>query len=274
MTDQATVEATPAPEQAPVEQTVETQVEPQEEDVDLSSRFAALTRKEKSLLEQQRELKERIKYAEEYENAKKNAKMNPKAAMESLGLTYEELTNFILNDEQPDETTKVNTKIEALEKMLEDERNARLKEKEDAQTQAQQQLVEEYRGKMYELASSDENYELVHTYGDEGQDLAFKIAEAHYEQNSEVLPPEQALKLAEEYLENELKNKFVNTKKVKAMLGLTETKEEPKPTDVERDITLTNEVQSTSSFDSMDYIEDDEASKRRAAEMLAKSLRS
>lgn len=193
---EATQADAPAPEAAPVE-------EPK-----LGKRFAELTRRQRELFEKEQSIKALEGKLNPVQQAIETAKQNPMKLLEAAGITYEELTEYILNGEEPTEASvsPVEKKVEELE--------LKLKAKEEAEEQARQKAYEEqinaFRG---EISKAAEAYELVHTL--EQTDLVYDVILEHHSRTGNVLPIDQALQLTESYLEEQAK-KVLSVSKFRA----------------------------------------------------------
>ena len=287
--------ATPATSTAPQAAPSETPDAPSDDNPDLSRRFAMLTKRERQILERDKQIKDREKAANErwsaveaYENAKKDFERNPFAIIEALGhdkqKAFRMMSEFILNDEKPKEPTFEETaksRIERLEKQLEAEAKAKEEEAARAAAEEEESIISNYKAAITEAMSTSDAFEFTAAHGDEGMELAYNIAWEHYLANNEIMPPQKALELAENYIESQIKERFTKTKKfAKLMEGLNQTPNETKPPAPEvkhqdsDDMTLTNRAvaESSSYRDAFDHLEDDEASKRRAAEFLKGQL--
>src|SRR4051812_20153206 len=76
-------------------------IEPKEDDIKFGKRFAAITAKERAIKQREAKLKSESQAVREYQEAKKQAKLNPIAYLSTLGLDYRQLTDHVLNDQKP-----------------------------------------------------------------------------------------------------------------------------------------------------------------------------
>lgn len=181
--------ATPAPE--------EKKPEAKKPD-DFANKFGILAKKERALQKEQAEWKPKIESAKKFEDAQANAKKDPLAYLAAVGLTYEDITEFVVNDKKPTpslETKAVEDKIKALEKERSDEKEA-------AKKKAVENAITKFRGDIAEFVKTNaETHELVSLSGDEAQNLIYDVVEDHYEKHQKVLPIAEAAKAVEDYLE-------------------------------------------------------------------------
>lgn len=186
-----------------------------------ADRFALLARKEQDLLRKQQAVKQQqqilAQQAEQlraFEQAKKQALLNPLDALKQLGLTYEQITEFVLNDNKPTpnaEVMSVRQELEEFKRAQREEQQKLLEEQREMQTQEQQAIIETFREEVGEYVSQHaETYELTNLYG--GANLVSDVIEEHFKQSGKLLTIPEAAKLVEEHYE-ELARKAQQTKK-------------------------------------------------------------
>lgn len=253
-----TVQVTQA--QAPVEpvkqETQAAEVKPevaiQDKKETLSSQFAALAKKEKRIVTKQqeleaknKELEEKLQKYEQFEAKKKNAKLNPLDFLSEAGLTYDELTEFMLNGGKPQSKDKVTeleerfnelvTKAEQEKKEREELEAKKLQEQEEKVIQQFKDTVKKH------VADKKDVYELINLY--DAQDLVISTIEAHYEKTQQILDTDTAAELVEKHLEDEVK-KLANANKFKDKFRLTE--EKPKESTPKDSVTLNSQLSASS----------------------------
>ena len=186
-----------------------------------ADRFALLARKEQDLLRKQQAVKQQqqilAQQAEQlraFEQAKKQALLNPLDALKQLGLTYEQITEFVLNDNKPTpnaEVMSVRQELEEFKRSQREEQQKLLEEQREMQTQEQQAIIETFREEVGEYVSQHvETYELTNLYG--GANIVSDVIEEHFKQSGKLLTIPEAAKLVEEHYE-ELARKAQQTKK-------------------------------------------------------------
>lgn len=186
-----------------------------------ADRFALLARKEQDLLRKQQAVKQQqqilAQQAEQlraFEQAKKQALLNPLDALKHLGLTYEQITEFVLNDNKPTpnaEVMSVRQELEEFKRAQREEQEKLLEQTREMQTREQQAIIESFREEVGEYVSQHaETYELTNLYG--GANLVSDVIEEHFKQSGKLLTIPEAAKLVEEHYE-ELARKAQQTKK-------------------------------------------------------------
>lgn len=254
---------------------------PEEKD-EFASKFAALSRKEKALRQREQEMQARIEEMEAQLKAKEEPKEpeqqelpleyrlknDPLGTLDKMGLSYDKLTQLVLNDGKlptdmqmelmrQDLDSKYGKEIEALKNQIE--------EREKAQEEAKYQ--ETIDGFKYELNNfidkNNEKYELISA--NNASDLVFEVIENHFKETEKVLSNEEAADAVEEYLLEEAK-KLAESKKLKSIFGAAQ----PKPEVQERKAqpTLSNTLSSQSGVKSSERFVSDEQSKAEAARLL------
>ena len=190
-----------------------------------SERFAALSRREKQLFKKQQEFKSQQaqmqKQAEQYqqfEALRQQVASNPLKAMEVLGISYQQLTDFILNGQKPTpelEVQQVRKEVEALkqQRQLEQQQAQQMqKRREEARFQADSKEFDEDISKF--MTDNVEKYELVSMHA--AQPIIRATIEQHYRNTKQIMDIEDATKLVEEYLEEQVRNTVEKSKKFQA----------------------------------------------------------
>ena len=217
--------------------------------VDMSARFAALSRKEKSIREAQEANKANTDKYSKFADLETLAKSNPSAVMEQYGITLDDLIAASLGGDAP--APSVEDQITALrEELAQSKKDTTQKELDNvkAQEEAHQASVDEailtYQNDITDhLGQNVERYELINLQG--AQDLVWQVTEAHFEANNgEILTPEQASDKVEEYLEGQVRkamelNRFKKTQEVDVG-GIFKT--EAQPNEPTQRSTLTSEL--------------------------------
>lgn len=206
-----------------------------EEETPISSKFAALAKKEKALVKQQADIKAKEATFSQREAAiaEREAKIKESEslwetdvlkALEMKGYTYQKLTDMILNgkatiEKAPEDPAALAKRLTdevrkefadkeaareaAIKKSQEDEKAAKAKELEEA--------TEAYRQQVINFTKENENeYELINMYGQ--QELVLGTVEAFYEKHNRVLSIKEASDMTEKYLTDEAE-RAVNSKK-------------------------------------------------------------
>lgn len=163
---------------------------------------------------------------------------NPLAALKKMGWSYQELTDFVLNNEKPtaelevkrvrDEFGRFKAQIEQ-DKLKEAEERKKAEEEElkDLETK-RSQAMEKFRTDLHSyIKSKADDYELINAY--EEHDLVLAIIEEQYNKTGESMEADKAAALAEKYLEDKHMGKLAQTKKFQSRFKQEELKAaEPK----------------------------------------------
>jgi hypothetical protein len=216
---------------------------------DLDKRFNALVAKERSLSQkaqqiskQNQEYTKRIAALEEQlkgvppveqvktstiNDLKARALANPLEAMKELGLTYEQLTQFVLNDNRPTPElveTRLQQEITSIKNRLEAEQKARDEAFKTQQLQMQEQSQRQYAeaANQVKLEITDfvsarpDDFALIQK--NEASETVFEVMNQHYNNTGRIMNIEEACKLVEEYFEEQALDLF-KVAKLQAKLG-------------------------------------------------------
>ena len=238
-------------EQAPVEQ-AQTPEPKAAEDArkPASAAFSTLAKKERMLVQQQQklmaekaELEKLRQDIEAYKGVKSKAKMDPIKFLEESGLSYEELTQFVINGGKPGPDAYVSEVKSELEKFKEEvagKEAARLQAEKEALEAQNAQIIADFKDSvMGFLSDNKEKYELIDLYN--AQDLVFSTIEQHFETTQKIMTKEEAAQLTEEYLEKEV-IKASQTKKLQSKLAPTPAPQEQKGFSTQQTKTLSNDL--------------------------------
>jgi len=202
-----------------------------------SPQLSILAKREKALQKQREEIQKSkldldSKYEEinKFKSLKEQAKTNPLKFLEEAGLTYEELTNFILNGNKPTaemETSSIKSEMQKLR----DEIAQREQERENSAKAMDEKRAQEAISNFKEnitgfLTGKPDDFELCNNYP-ESVDLIYDVIEAHFAQTEKVMSMEEAAKLVEDHFESEAM-KVTSFKKIQSKLA-------PKPAPTEED---------------------------------------
>jgi hypothetical protein len=198
----------------------------------LSSKFAALSKRETLLVKRDRELKAREASLQEKESKysnydkleadrKKEVALNPLKALEYYGLTYKDLTEFVLNGETPTPDSQVKvleTRLSEFEKRAEEERKAKEEADKKSVESEHEATLKQFRESCESFVKENsETYELINLYG--GTPVVIATIEQYFADSMDpetkvgkVLSFKEACDLVEKYYEDEAK-KLERTKK-------------------------------------------------------------
>jgi hypothetical protein len=191
--------------------------EAQKEENDYSSKFAALSRREKQLVERERKLKEiESKYKDKdsnyqsWEERKTKFKENPDSMFDEIGMSFDELINRKLGITE--ETPKELTQDEIYKKMqsdimseIEGREQKKREETEKLQLEAQEaenaQTISTFKSEIESsVKSQSDKYELINYQGN--YDLVFDVVQQYYAEHDEILDIDTAAEHVEQYLES------------------------------------------------------------------------
>lgn len=191
-------------------------VPPKEEQPKFHKQFQQLAAKERELQKEREAIKAEREEIAQYKSAKAQAKSDPLAFMQAHGLTYDEVTNFVLSKDSPEYAIKqLEKKLEAKEEAAKAEQ---IKAQQEADAKREQEAIGEYMADVKQLAS--EKYELVAASGDYNQVL--EVVEKYYLATQKALSPDEALTLVEDYLQGQV-DKLLATKKLSGKYKRSET---------------------------------------------------
>jgi len=189
-----------------------------------SDKFAVLARKEaevfrkqQAVRQQQAELARQAEEIKQFQEMKRQARMNPVDALKQLGLTYEEVTEYLMNDNKPTPAAEVMTlkqELEDFKRQQMEEQKRLLSEQRAAMEAEQQATIEQFHSEVNEyVAQHADTYELTALYN--GASLVAGVIEENFKQTQRLMSVPDAAKLVEEHFE-ELAKKAQATKKFAA----------------------------------------------------------
>lgn len=275
--------AQPAAEQAPApESATEQQLEAKEpeqlqprEDPDFVRRFNALARKEREMLQREQQIKERYQEFENYQKERAKLKDNPLDFLEANGWKFQDLADYVLNNNNPTPETQVSRLHKRLDEM-EAERKAEIEARQQAEQQAKnEEQITAFKNNIKETVSSNsEQFELINQYGE--YETVYDVIANYYNQHGVILDTDKAAQEVEKYLEDRLE-KAASTQKFRkkyspieqALSEAAAGKSEQRPQDT-GPTTLTNEAVSSAPAQAKtdDAYLSEEESKKKSAEIL------
>lgn len=170
---------------------------------------------------------------------------NPLKALESVGLSYDKMTDLVLTGEQQEAPTTIEDVKAYVQKTLEEER-AKLKA--EAEAQQIEQTIKQFKAEVTNFINTNsEKYEFIAL--NDAHDKVSDLIQAHYLENNELLSTEQAADLLEEHY-TEVARKLASAKK---LANPTQPKSEPKSTQKKTESKKT-EPQTDMTADELDAI--------------------
>lgn len=197
---------------APVETPPKLEAEP-----DFGPRFAALTKKERAIVERERALKAQEREVSEWKKAREAARLDPLAFLEANGLSYDQVTQFVLNDRKLTEAQR----LALVEERLKKEDESRAEAAKAAEQREIQETINGHKSAIGEfLSKGGDDFEVTMSHGDEGVELVYQVIEQRYRETfdpetgqGEILPIADAAKEVEAYLENLARERVLKLKK-------------------------------------------------------------
>lgn len=264
-----------------------------------STALGQLARKEAELVRQKQEFK---KERESLEVDKKRVqefetkfKQDPVGAIKGLGYSETDIFNYLANQEKPEPTAEEKAAAaakEAVDNSLKTWEQAQTEKQVKAQQDQDNSLIDGYKRELSKaIESNKDQFEYCSYYGKEAQDLAYEITLAVVKESDgkEVISPEEAIKMAEEYFEmkdNEMMNlrkrqskfkpseptKTAQPERTRTVSTPPTAGEQPKlPTTVSRVRTLTNAATSTVASARINRLETREQKRERLINQLRES---
>jgi hypothetical protein len=167
----------------------------------ISPQFAALARQRRALQVKESEIAKReaaltnqVPNANSIDIAK--LKANPLSVLQDAGVTYEQLTDAILNNRPGDspELQALRAKVDALEKGLDTKFSER-------DSQAEQQVLSEMKRQAANLVNNGDEYEIIKAT--ESEPEIVELIHRTWKKTGEVLDVQEAADIVKDYLINE-----------------------------------------------------------------------
>lgn len=256
--------------------------EPSQHDLDFTRRFNALSRREREILQREQQFKDQYGQYESYQKERELLKSNPVEFLEKNGWKFNELADYVLNDQKPTADRQVSELQKRIDQ-LENERKMEIEQRQKAeQDQKNQAQITQFKENMKAQITGKDDYELVNHFGE--YDLVYDVIENYFNQYKTILPVDKAAAEVENYLEKQF-TRAAETNKFKKRFNLANElanpgesqqpgQSEPAPSFPPR--TLTNDsvanTQPASTQPTEHYLSDEE-SKRRSAQLLQDHFR-
>lgn len=212
-----------------------------EEDKQFASKFAALSRREKEIRQRESQIEQKLRALDEKLakletiSAPKEApkaeelplelrlKKNPLEALQSIGLSYEKLTQLALNDGK----LTPEMQLELMRQELDDKYSKELEKlrselsEKDKKTEEQKynDIVMSFKNELNSfLKNNDNDYELINA--NNAADVVFDVIEEHFKETGRIMDNKEAADLVEAQLLEEAERLF-KLNKLKSKLGST-----------------------------------------------------
>lgn len=231
-TEQQVTETVAAVTEQPAVEAPKVEAAETEKKETLSSQFAALAKKEKRIITKQqeleaknKELEDKLKKYEEFENKKKAARVNPLEYLQEAGLTYDELTQYILNGPkalEKDKATEIEERLNSFIAQTEAEKKSQAEREAQLAKEQEERVIAQFKDSVKNhIKDKKDSYELINLY--DATELVISTIEAHFEKTQQILDTDSACELVEKHLEDEIK-KLANSNKFKDKFKVEETK--------------------------------------------------
>lgn len=241
-----------------------------------AARFAALTKRERSIQEREKALKAREGDADyiAFKKARENAKLDPIGLLKAHGWDYDAVTQFVLGDNKltpEQQIARLQEQMELDKKAREDAEAAKARDADAAVLDGHKRAIAEH------VKANTERYELV-SLQEDGAELVLSVIEQHWEatggnDGGQILSIDEAAAAVEDYLEKQAQERVLKAKKFQPKTAPVTTPAATAPTTPPTTTpppTLTNRsVTGATPVDAIDpNTLSDEESKRRAASLL------
>lgn len=246
------ITGTEAPKEQPVaEKKEESRPNPRSFDVIARKERAILQERQRLAAEKQSLQAEKAQYevwrAEKaaFEQKRSGYKTNPNTLLSDFGLTYQDLSEFQLNDGSPTPQLLIKQqqdRIDALEARITQEKTQKEAARQERNKQQEEEIKSDFRDQIGSfIRSKPDEYE--YTRINEAENLVYDTVEEYYNRNGKLLPIKKAADMVEQHLANIVETKILASKKLQAKLGKSSTKSQEIPTPR----TLSNSITTTSS---------------------------
>lgn len=189
---------------------------------ELTSKFDGLSRRERMLMQKQREIDEKAQKVEQFESLQRLAKENPAQLMEKFGLTYDQLTDYFANQTPEDEQTKT---VGSLKQELAELKKQMEVQQSEGQAREIAKVKQQKLDALKNLANKEDSpYGLISSFGS-FDDVLQHMGE-HYQATGEILDDQTAMEAVEKRLEENLKE-LAKSPKVRQLLGVQDTPTPP-----------------------------------------------
>lgn len=223
-----------------------------------SDAFAALAKREKAIVRRDQEIKareqalaEKDRQFQEWQKSREEDdrtwQSNPLEALKKRNVSYEQLTNVILNGEKPTpEMVAAETarqQIEEFKKSQAEERRQAAEAQQKAQEQQYNAALDQFRGQIKDFVSTNsDQYELISLY--DANETVLATIEQHWQKTKRVLDVKEAADLVEKYLDEQA-SKIQQTKKFQAKVQPQPKADSKQTTNAPRPPTLNNNLSAT-----------------------------
>ena len=188
----------------------------QQADQKLAGKLAQIVSRDKKLQAQKVALREPMQKVAAYEAALAKAKEDPLSFLEHVGLSYEDITERIINRGSPE--TALQDQVTNLTKRLSDREEVERQNEKAAIAAQQVAVVDGYKAEISDYVDQNaETFELVKATPN-AIDLIYQVTADFYAENQRILTAEEATTLVENHLEEQA-TKLLALKKIKSKVA-------------------------------------------------------
>jgi hypothetical protein len=165
----------------------------------LAKKLHMLTKREREVMAKRKEIEEASTKYKPYEELRESAKKNPLAVLEHFGLSYDELTDYIINGQDPE-----NVRYKELQDQINSLKSEKENEAKSAREAKEQNAVMTFKNTIVE-SLNPERHEFCAAHGSAAIDMVYGVIEAYWNEKGEMLDHTVALDWVEEHLEEQFK---------------------------------------------------------------------
>jgi hypothetical protein len=191
-----------------VEEAPEPVKEPEKEEDEgkWAQRFAVLSKRERELQKKTKELK----FAQENDDYKAylaaKQSRNPIQALQSLGMSFQDAAQFVLNDQKHPEPT-VEDQIKELKAQIAKQEEDRTSREQKAKEDYIQQTIDNHKAEIGKyIQSNSDKYELI--AANDAQDTVYEVIEEYYNKFDKLIGIEEASQKVEDWLTERARSLF------------------------------------------------------------------
>jgi hypothetical protein len=171
---------------------------------EFAKKEAEIVRLRQQVIADRKELEEPMKVYKQFQDLRGK---DPLGAMKLFGFTDTEIFNALAAQAPPDLTPEekaIKAAEGATEARIKAFEDAQLKKEQEHQAMVDKQSIETFQSELGKtIQSNKEKFEYCAYYGEEAQDLAYELTASVFKDSKgkELLKPEEALQMAEDYYE-------------------------------------------------------------------------
>ena len=180
-----------------------------------SKEFAELARRERlarEVADENKRLEQQLKEAQELvgsrpdqEAIRAEAQQDPLGFIKKYGISYEDLTNTILNNDVPTQDIKIRNEVEGLRAEVQSMKNAKKAENEARKREEQEQAYNKFIDEINDFVENNSSdCELIKLQN--AQQLVGEVIRDNYAATGRAMPYNQACRIVEEHLEKQVRS--------------------------------------------------------------------